>query len=126
MIKSFLVVLITLVSLNVFAQDTTSHDRILGKWQSEDNTRVLEFVKSGAEYEAIILKSDPASLEGKKQITGLKAHKNLNQYKDGTMHIHQKNRTGSCAVKLLNDTQLELEVSVGPMTKKMVFNRIDL
>lgn len=122
--KLFLVLITSLVALSSFAQ-ATAHDKILGKWQSEDKTRVLEFVKSGAAYEAIILKSEPASLEGKKQVTGLKAHKKENEYADGTMHIHQKNRTGGCVAKLLSDTQLELKVSVGPVTKKIAFVRVD-
>jgi len=122
--KIFLVISFIFVTFSSFAQNAV-HDKILGLWQSEDKTRIIEFVQSGSGYEAIILKSDPATYEGRKQITGLKAYKNEYKYIDGTIHIYQKNKTGSCSVTLLSNTRMEITMSVGPVTKKMVFTRLE-
>ncbi len=74
----------TLLGISTFAP--TNNDTILGQWTNEDNSRVLEFVKNGSEYEAIVRKAELPAYIGKKQITSLKYDKK-NAYVDGTLHI---------------------------------------
>ncbi len=103
--------------------NSNDSDKILGQWTDEDQTRILEFVKNGDVYEAIIIEADPASYIGKKQITSLKFHKK-NVYKDGTLHILKKDRTATCSAKLISDTEMKLKVSIGMMSKSAVWTKL--
>lgn len=111
-----------LFSMSAFAQNT--NDRILGQWTNEDHTRMLEFVKQGSHYDAIIRKAEPDSLIGKKQISGLRFDKG-DSYKGGTLYAIQKGKTANCSAKLLNNDKLELRVSKGLTSKSSVWTRIN-
>jgi uncharacterized protein (DUF2147 family) len=99
------------------------NDKLLGQWTNDDQNRVLEFVKNGSAYDAIIREADLPSHIGQKQITSLK-HKKENYYKGGTLHILQKDRTAKCTAKLLSENQLELKVSMGLISKSAVWTRV--
>ncbi|SHJ88076.1 DUF2147 domain-containing protein [Epilithonimonas mollis] len=109
-----------LMGINMQAQN--SPDKLLGKWANEDKTKVVEFVKNGPSYDAVILKSEDKSLIGKKQITGLKFQHEGN-YNNGTVHIIKKGKTASCTVKITKD-QLTVKASYGIMSKTQVWTRL--
>ncbi|MEP2276351.1 MAG: DUF2147 domain-containing protein [Reichenbachiella sp.] len=111
-----------LLGINAYAQ--TTEDKILGKWTNPDKSRVIEFVKNGDNYEAIIRESDEASFVGKKQITNLSFEKD-GAYEDGTVHILQRNKTADCTTHLLSIDELELKVSFGLMSKSVIWTRVD-
>ena len=119
--NSILLLIGIAMTLNLYAKDP--YKAILGKWTIEDQNHVIEFVKSGSEYEAIVVEARDPSFIGKKQITSLK-HKKGDSYKDGTLHNLQKGRTAKCSAELISDTELELKVSIGFMTKKQVWTRV--
>ncbi|MBK8493212.1 MAG: DUF2147 domain-containing protein [Saprospirales bacterium] len=110
-----------LFCMSTFAQNT--NDRILGQWTDEDHTRVLEFVRNGSFYDAIIREAEPSSLIGKKQITSLK-YDTGNAYKDGLLHAFQKGKTANCSAKLLEDNKLQLKASKGLTSKSSVWTRV--
>ncbi len=110
-----------LLGISTYAQ--SNNDKILGKWTNEDKSRVIEFVKNGSSYDAIINKAESSSLVGKKQITALK-HSKENHYTDGTLHIIQKGKTASCSAKLVSDTKLALKASIGFMSKTQVWTKL--
>jgi uncharacterized protein (DUF2147 family) len=84
---------------------------------------VIEFVKNGSGYDAIIKEAEPDSLIGMKQITSLK-HKRGNVYTDGTLYIIQKDKTVDCSANILSDNRLELKVIYGFMSKSQIFTKI--
>lgn len=110
-----------LLGTSIYAQ--ASNDQILGKWTNEDKSRVIEFVKNGSYYDAVIIRSVNVSYIGKKQITNLKSDKD-NAYKGGTLHVYQKGKTASCSAKLVNGTKLELKASNGFMYKSQVWTKV--
>lgn len=119
--RLFFLMVSVLLGISTYAQN--SNDKILGKWTNKDKSRVIEFVKNGSAYEAVIIKAESSSLVGKKQITALKHNKD-NAYKDGTLHIIQKGKTANCSAKLVSDTKLELKASIGFMSKIQVWKKI--
>ena len=119
--KIILMVTGLLFSLNIFAQ--TTHDKILGKWINEDKTRIIEFVKSGDAYDAIIRKAEDNSIVGKKQITALKATGTAS-FVDGTLHIIKKGKTAKCTASLSGDTKLYLKASYGVMSKSQTWTKL--
>lgn len=113
--------LFILLSMNMKAQ--TSEDKLLGKWTNEEKTRVVEFVKNGNYYDAIIRKADDASLIGKKQIGGLKPSGKGN-YTNGTVYIIKKGKTASCSAQIVKDGLLSIKASYGMMSKTQVWTRL--
>lgn len=109
-----------IIGMNAFAQ--SSPDKILGKWMSKDKTRVIEFVINGTTYDAIIRKAEDSKLIGKKQITGL-IPSGEKSFKNGELHIIQKDATASCKVQLLSDDKLEIKASMGFISKSQVWTR---
>lgn len=110
-----------LLGMNMKAQ--TSEDKLLGKWTNEEKTRVVEFVKNGNYYDAIIRKSEDASLIGKKQIGGLKPSGKSN-YTNGTVYIIKKGKTASCSAQILKDGLLSIKASYGMISKTQVWTRL--
>ena len=100
-----------------------TNEKILGKWTNADQSRIIEFVKNGNTYDAIIRKTDEASLIGKKQITGLKAS-GKNAFNKGTLHIFKKNKEADVSAGLLSDKKLELKASIGFMSKKEIWTKL--
>jgi uncharacterized protein (DUF2147 family) len=119
--RLILLMLCGIWGIGTFGQNI--NDKILGQWTNVDQNRVLEFVKNGSVYDAIINEADPPSFIGQKQITSLE-HAEENDYRDGTLHIFQKDRTAKCLLKLLSENQLELKVSMGLISKSAVWTRV--
>lgn len=108
--------------LSAGAQQTGNTETIIGKWTNEDKSRIIEFVRNGATYEALIRESDDKSLIGKKQITELKFENG--RYRNGKIHLIKKNKTASCTARLLDDSTLELSAKLGLMSKTQKWSRI--
>jgi len=119
--KIILILAGLLLSLNIFAQ--TGNDKILGKWTNEDKTRIIEFVKSGNAYDAIVRKTEDNSIVGKKQITGLKASGSTS-FVNGTVFMIKKGKTAKCSATLLGDTRLNLKASYGILSKSQTWTKI--
>lgn len=119
--KLILITVSLLMSIGLFAQN--QNDKILGKWENKEKTHIIEFVKNGNTYEAIIRKSKNSSVIGKKQITGLRpSTKGI--YVDGELFLYQKKTSVECSVKLVNDTKIEIKASKGWMSKTEVWTKL--
>lgn len=96
--------------------------KLTGKWTNEDRTRVLEFVKTGDTYEAIIRQAPDKEMIGKKQITGL-------VYKGGTfkgtLHLPKKNKVLPCTLVINSDGLLELSAKSGFIGQKQTWSKLD-
>lgn len=92
-------------------------DSIIGKWENSDQSRVLEFVKSGNSYEARILEAKDSDLIGQNQLTDIIFSKENEKY-EGVLHIIQRNRTIPASLTLIDSNTMEIEVSKGPFSKK--------
>ncbi|MGC3979347.1 MAG: hypothetical protein QM751_14655 [Paludibacteraceae bacterium] len=62
--KLILLTVTLLMRVGLFAQN--QNDMILGEWENKEKTHIVEFVKNGNTYEAIIRKSKNSSVIGKK------------------------------------------------------------
>lgn len=111
-----------LLGLNAYAQ-TVNSDKILGKWTNEDKTRVLEFVKNGSTYEAVIRSAEDKSLVGKKQITGLKVN-GSNTYKDGTVFLFKKNSSAKCSITFVDTNKITIKATKGLYSKSQAWFRL--
>lgn len=120
--KIILIFAVLFSTIGAFAQ--TGNDKILGKWTNEDKTRVIEFVKSGSVYEAVIRKADDKSLIGKKQITGLKPGKKTTTFTGGTVHLFKKETTATCTATLSGSNKLILRATASGMSKSQTWTRI--
>ncbi|WP_312901914.1 DUF2147 domain-containing protein [Chryseobacterium taichungense] len=110
-----------ILGMHVKAQ--TSQDKLIGKWTNEEKTRVIEFVKNGNYYDAIIRKAEDNNVIGKKQISGLKPAGNGN-YTNGTVYIIKKGKTASCSAQITKDDLLNIKASYGMMSKTQVWKRL--
>jgi uncharacterized protein (DUF2147 family) len=107
----------------VSAQSTpATGDAIIGKWTNEDKTRIIEFVKTGATYEAVIKEAPDKSLIGKKQITGLQFDGRA--YKNGKVYLPKRGKTYPCTVSLKGDDTMELSAKAGFMSKSQTWTRV--
>jgi uncharacterized protein (DUF2147 family) len=97
-------------------------DQILGQWTNEDRSGVLEFVKNGSDFDAIVRKAPIPDYIGKTQIASLKFQKD-NRYEGGTFYAFKKDKTLRCAATLYSANELELKLSKGPMTQKRILTR---
>lgn len=91
-------------------------DPLTGKWTSDDKSRVIEFVKNGNAYDALIREADDKTLVGKKQIAGL-ITKDGKSFKNGTLFLIKKGKTAKCSARMLDGHTLELTGSVGLLSK---------
>lgn len=103
------------------AQAQTKADDILGKWTNEDKTRVLEFVKNGSIYDAIIKEAPDASLVGQKQLTGLSFSSSA--YK-GKLYLPKKGKSFPCTVAIKSNGTMELTAKAGFMSKSQTWTRV--
>lgn len=120
-IKIFSIAIFLLAALFTTAQAQTNADSILGKWTNEDKTRVLEFVKTGSNYEAIIKEAPDKSLVGKKQITGLKYSNG--SYK-GSVYLPKRGKTLPCTLTIKSDGSLQLSAKAGFMSQSQTWTRV--
>lgn len=117
---NLLLLLITLFTSKGIAQ-LPNGDAILGKWTNEDKTRVLEFVKNGSSYEALIKEAPDKSLAGQKQITQLQYSNNIYS---GKLQLPKKGKTFPCTVKLQHNGSLELTARVGFMGRSQTWTKV--
>jgi uncharacterized protein (DUF2147 family) len=97
-------------------------DKIIGWWTDEGKTRIIEFVKNGDEYEAILRSAEQQDVIGGKLITGLRSD-GKNRYHKGTIHLVKGGRTADCSVKFISETQIELKASIGKITRIRTWTR---
>ena len=109
--------------LSISSPTQTPGDQILGSWKYETQNRVLEFVQNGSTYDAIIREANEPEYIGQKQISSLKFHKN-NRYNGGSLHILKRGNTADCSAKLLSDTELELTVKFGFMSRTQILTKV--
>jgi uncharacterized protein (DUF2147 family) len=121
-IKFFSFAMFLLATLFTTAQAQTNADNILGKWANEDKTRVLEFVKTGNNYEAVIKEAPDKSLVGKKQITGLQYSNGA--YK-GNVYLPKRGKTLPCTLTIKSDGSLQLSAKAGFMSQSQTWTRVN-
>ena len=120
-IKVILLMLVSISGISTAVVAQNPGDEILGKWTNEDKTRVIEFVKAGSGYEAIIKEAPDKSLIGAKQLTGLEY--NGGSYK-GQVHLPKKGKSYNCSLKIRADGVLELTAKVGLMSKSQLWKKV--
>ncbi|RXK85688.1 DUF2147 domain-containing protein [Filimonas effusa] len=119
MISAFILAL--LCSLAAFARP--DNDPILGKWTNASGNRVIEFVKNGDGFDAIIRKAEDSSLIGKKQISGLHK-KNSTTYSDGTLYLVNQGKTAACSVVMSSPDLIQLTGKMGLFAKSQQWKRL--
>lgn len=119
--KSILTLLIFAIGLLTTAYAQTNGDTILGKWTNEDRTRVLEFVKAGTGYDAIIRDAPDQDLIGKKQLTRMAYG---NGIYTGNVLLPKKGKSYPCTLKMKADSTMELTAKAGFMSKSQVWTRV--
>ncbi|WP_344822360.1 DUF2147 domain-containing protein [Rurimicrobium arvi] len=120
--KPLLTLLLFITSLFVTAAKAqTNGEAILGKWANEDRTRVIEFVKTGDGYEAIIKEATDRNLIGQKQITGLQYNNNVYS---GTLRLPKKRKTFPCTANIEANGELELSAKAGFMSKSQTWTKV--
>jgi uncharacterized protein (DUF2147 family) len=119
--KSILALIVFAVGLLTTAYAQTNGDTILGKWTNEDKTRVLEFVKAGTGYDAIIREAPDQDLIGKKQLTRMAYS---NGIYTGNVLLPKKGKSYSCTLKMKTDMTMELTAKAGFMSRSQVWARV--
>lgn len=120
-IKFFSMMMLLVATVFTTAHAQTNADTILGKWTNDDKTRVIEFVKSGSSYDAIIKEAPDKSIIGKNQLTGL-VYKNGSY--SGKVYLPKKGKSFPCTVKLNSNGSLELSAKAGFMSKSQTWTRV--
>ena len=100
-----------------------NNDKILGTWINEDRTRIIEFVKNGSRYDAIIRKAEDPKLHGKKQISGLQKS-GSDTFKNGTIHLIKQGKTAKCSARLIGEDRIQLNASYGMMSRTQIWTRL--
>lgn len=119
--KSILVLFIFAVGVSKGSQAQTNADAVLGKWTNEDKSRVVEFVKAGSGYEAVIRAAPDPALVGKKQLTGLVFG---NGKYAGIVWLPKRGKSYPCVLKMKTDTTLELTANAGFTSKSQVWTKL--
>jgi len=114
-----ILVLVTGLLTTVYAQNKA--DGILGKWTNKDKTRVIEFVKSGDGYDAVIREAPNANIVGRKQLTGV-AYSNGTY--TGNVLLPKKGKSYPCTLKMKTDSTMELTAKVAFMSQSQVWTRV--
>jgi len=114
-------ILIWVTGLLTAAYAQNNADGILGKWANEDNTRVIEFVKSGTGYEAVIRQAPDPGMVGKKQLTGVLYN---NGSYAGNVLLPKKGKSFPCTLTFKADSTLELRARAGFISKQQVWARV--
>lgn len=116
---------VLLLLLTGFIQEskaqTANADTLLGKWTNEDRTRIIEFVKNGNVYEAIIRQAPDQDLIGQKQITKLLFNNGL--YK-GEVYLPKRGKNLPCTLRITSTGNLELAAKAGFVSRSQVWSRV--
>lgn len=119
--KKVLQLLLLFLTSFTIVQAQTSGDSILGKWTNEDKTRVIEFVKNGNNYNAIIKEAPDQGMIGKNQLTDLVYS---NGSYNGYVQLPKKGKRYPCTIKMRSDGTIELIAKAGFMSKAQIWTRI--
>jgi uncharacterized protein (DUF2147 family) len=109
-----------IAGFTVYAQ--TMPDKILGKWMNEDKSRVLEFLKNGSVYNAIVRKAEDENFIGRQQIRGLKPDGDA--YEGGTINLFKRKKTAKCTIRFINNDLFEIQGSYGVISKSQRWSRV--
>ena len=120
-INFFSLVLLFVTTLFVPANAQSVADAILGKWTNEDKTRVVEFVKTGSSYNAVIREAPDKDIVGKNQLTNL-------SYREGSYNgnvlLPKKGKSYPCSLRIKTDGSMELTAKAGFMSKTQVWTKV--
>jgi len=119
--KPLLMTLIFIGGLLAVARAQTNVDTILGKWTNEDKSRVIEFIKNGSSYNAVIKKAPDESMVGKDQLTDL-VYKNGSY--SGKVNLPRKGKSYPCTVTIKSDGTLQLTVRAGFISKSQTWTKV--
>lgn len=120
-VKFLSLVVLLAATLFVHANAQNGGDAILGKWTNEDRTRVIEFIKSGNSYNAIIREAPDQSVVGKNQLTNLSYHEGTY---NGNVLLPKKGKSYSCSLRIRTDGSMELTAKAGFMNKSQVWTKV--
>lgn len=120
-IKFFSLLVLLVTTLFVHARAQNGGDVILGKWTNEDKTRVIEFIKSGSSYYAVIREAPDQSIVGKNQLTNLSYHEG--GY-NGNVLLPKKGKSYPCTLRIKSDGTMELTAKAGFMSKSQVWTKV--
>lgn len=119
--KPLLMILIFIGGLSTVAHAQTNVDTILGKWTNEDKSRVIEFIKNGSSYNAVIKKAPDESMVGKDQLTDL-VYKNGSY--SGKVNLPRKGKSYPCTVTIKSDGTLQLTARAGFISKSQTWTKV--
>lgn len=119
--KPLLMMLVFIAGLFTAADAQTNADAVLGKWTNEDKSRVIEFIKNGDNYNAVIKEAPDNSMVGKNQLTDL-VYKNGSY--SGKVYLPKKGKSYPCTVSLKSNGSLELTAKAGFMSKSQIWTRV--
>lgn len=118
--KMILFIVSCLATINMFG--FTQNDRILGKWINENQTRIIEFVKTNHGYDAYIKYAENKSLNGHIQIEGLRPS-SPNLFLDGTVFLFSRNKKIKCQAHLEGDKRLYITGKYGFVSKTQLWKK---
>lgn len=117
--------LVILLLWSGFFQETYAQsvqaDTLLGKWTNDDRTRIIEFVKKGNVYEAVIKEAPDQELVGQKQITNLIFNNGV--YK-GEVYLPKRGKRLPCTLRITSTGNLELSAKAGFMNRSQLWSRV--
>ncbi len=103
------------------AKAQSGADAILGKWTNEDKTRVIEFVKAGSGYNAVIREAPDKSMIGKNQLANINYHEGAY---NGNVLLPKKGKSFPCSLRIKADSSMELTAKAGLMSKTQVWRKM--
>jgi uncharacterized protein (DUF2147 family) len=111
-------------STSFFCSDTyaqTDADNILGKWKNGENNRVLEFIKNGQAYDAVIREAADKTFVGKRQIAGLKYENGIYR---GNVYLLKRARVLPCEIIVTSNGNIQLFVKQGSVHRSQTLIRV--
>lgn len=119
--KFLLILLILSASPATEAYAQNNADAILGKWTNDDKTRIIEFVKEGSSYHAIIRKAPDPDLLGKNQLTQLVFRQDTY---NGRLWLPKKGKSYPCSLQINTHGSLEITAKAGFMSKTQAWTKL--
>lgn len=110
-----------LLSLHLLTQ--SGSDPLTGKWTSDDKSRVIEFVRNGKAYDALIREAADKTLIGQTQIAGLTT-KDGKSFRNGTLFLIKKGKSAKCTARMLDGHTLEITGTVGLLSKSQTWTKL--
>lgn len=120
-VKFLSIAVLLVTALFVQANAQNGADAIVGKWANEDKTRVIEFIKSGNSYNAVIREAPDKNIVGKNQLTNLAYHEGTY---NGNVLLPKKGKSYPCSLRIKKDGSMELTAKAGFMSKTQVWAKV--